>query len=256
MRMSGRFCQPSARMAPVDGSPMTGAVSRPGEEVLEDAVLDQHGPLRGDAFVVEAERAEPAGQGRVGDDGDLVAAVPELPAVVGREERRSGVRLLHAEDAVELDGVADRFVHLEDDLRRVEDDGRHLARAFGRPQQRDGLAGDALRLLREAQRADVLVPGGPDMAPKRVGKGPTLHLAVADRGELDAAARVDDRLLDGRALAGREVRAATVEVDHGLGERHALHRLPEAAGLHQQRDLLVQVDQERVLLQRGSPTWP
>ena len=28
IRMSGRFCQPSARMAPVDRPPMTGAVSR------------------------------------------------------------------------------------------------------------------------------------------------------------------------------------------------------------------------------------
>jgi hypothetical protein len=222
-------------------------------EVLEDAVLDQDGPLRRHALVVVRERAEPAGQCRVGDDRHLVASVAKCAPVLGREERRAGVRLLHAEDAVELGGVPDRLVHLQDHLRRVEHERRDLARALGCPQQVDGLAADALGFLCQAEGADVFVAGCPDMAAKRVRERPPLHLALADGGRLETAARVDDRLLDGRSVARGEVRAAPVEVDGGLGERHALHALRAAAGFHQQRDLLVQVDQERILLERRFP---
>jgi hypothetical protein len=116
--------------------------------------------------------------------------------------------------------------------------------------------GHALGFLRQAQGADVLVSRGADVAAERIGERAPLHLAVADRGDLDAATGVHDGLLDGRALAGGEVRAAPEQIDGGLGERDALDGLAPPAGLHQQRHLLVEVDQERVLPHRRGPGAP
>ena len=84
MRISGRWCQPSARMAPVDARPrrVTGAVSRLEMKFWKMPSVDERDALRGDALVVVAERPEAARDRGVGDDRDQRAAVPQLPAVV------------------------------------------------------------------------------------------------------------------------------------------------------------------------------
>src|SRR5207253_7729588 len=79
------------------------------------------------ALVIPAEAAEPAGRGRVRVDVDQLAAVPEVVKLVERQEGGSGERRLHAQHAVELDGMSARLVDLLRELAGF-DDHRHLTR--------------------------------------------------------------------------------------------------------------------------------
>ena len=71
---------------------------------------------------------------------------------VGREEARAGVGGLAPEHAVELDGVADRLVHLEARAARRQDQRGAPGRAGGRRQQGDGLLGHARRVADQVER--------------------------------------------------------------------------------------------------------
>ena len=84
---------------------------------------------RGDALVVPAERAEPAGRGRVGGDVHELRAVAQRAEIGRAHEARPGVGGLGPVDPVELGRVADRLVHLELHLLGVEDDGGDAGRA-------------------------------------------------------------------------------------------------------------------------------
>ena len=111
----------------------------------EKAVRDDGRALRGNAFVVVGERAE-AGAVRepgVGDHVDDVGAVLQLSQLIHGEKTHAREIRFHAEDAVELDGMADGFVNLQPELRAAQN---NRALAFGALRggvQRDGLLGDA-----------------------------------------------------------------------------------------------------------------
>ena len=209
--------------------------------------------LRRDALVVVRERPDAPGERGIGGDVHELAPVAKLPAVLRMDEGGARVGLLHPEDAVELDGVTDRLVHLELHLAAVEHQRRDLARALLRGQQLDGLRARPLRLVDEAEPPDVLPPRGGDVAPEGVGERTTLDLALAERRRLDPAARLHGRLIEGGSLAGREARAAAKQVQRRLRERDALDPLHPPARLHQQRDLLLERNVEGVLLHRGVP---
>ena len=65
--------------------------------------------------------------------------------------------------------MADRLVDLEFHLPAVQDQGGDLAGTLGRVQQVDGLAADALGLLDQPERADVLPARRLDVTTERVG---------------------------------------------------------------------------------------
>ena len=98
------------------------------------------------ALVVEAERAERARDRRVDGDVHQLRAVPHRAELGEVEPRRAGVRRLPAEDAVELDGVADRLVDLQRQLLGAEDQRRLAARARRGGQQLAGLRADPGRV--------------------------------------------------------------------------------------------------------------
>ena len=120
-------------------------------------------------------------------------------------------------------------------------------------QELDGLGRRPLGLLDQPQLLDVLPPGGRDVPAERVRERPALHLALADRDGLDPGAGLHRGLLDRGALARREPRPAAEQVDPSLGEREPLNGLHPPGRLHQQRDLLLERDVERVLLHRRVP---
>ncbi len=138
---------------------MEAAVSRFDEIAGEKPVGDDRRALRGDAFVVVAEGAEAGAvlEARVGDDVDDIRAVSQLAQLFGREETHAREIRFHAQDAVELDGMADGFVDLQAELRAIEDDRALPFGALRGGMQRDGLFGDALRVADKVERFDQLV---------------------------------------------------------------------------------------------------
>src|SRR5580704_15000017 len=81
----------------------------------EQAVADDIGGLRGHAFVVEGERAEPRTvfRPRVANHVHDLGAVAQAAQLVEREEAHAGVVGFAAQDAVEFDRMADGFMYLQ-----------------------------------------------------------------------------------------------------------------------------------------------
>ena len=88
--------------------------------------------LRGHALVVEGEGAQAGAvlQARVADHVDDFRAVAQVVQLVEREEAHAGVVGFAAQDAVELDGMADGLVDLQAELRAVEDQVEFALRAL------------------------------------------------------------------------------------------------------------------------------
>ena len=117
-----------------------------GEVADEHAVLDEVEALRGHAVVVERERADRAGDGRVGDDVHEVRAVAEVAEHRRLQERAAGERDLQAHGAIELGGMAARLVDLQRELRGADDEVEAAGGRFRRGEQRQRLVADLQRL--------------------------------------------------------------------------------------------------------------
>jgi hypothetical protein len=84
---------------------------------------------------------------RIAHHVDDLRAVAQSIELIEREEAHAGVIRLRAQDAIQLDGVADGFVNLQPQLRAIENQIElALGTLVGRVQS-DGLFGDA-RLIR------------------------------------------------------------------------------------------------------------
>src|SRR5439155_19254686 len=132
-------------------------------------------------------------------------AVAERAEPVRREERRAGEGGLGTERAVELDGVAARLVHLQEQLRAPDHHrGAHVLRALLRGEERDRFLRDPRRVRDEVEALDELPARLVLRASAGGGIRADLLLAVADGLRRDAAARLEEGLLDVRALARDE----------------------------------------------------
>ena len=96
----------------------------PGQHPGPDPVPDDVLRRRRRALVVVPERAERAGQRRVGGDRHEVGAEPQRPELGQVQPGRPGVRGLPAEDPVQLGRVPDRLVDLQRHLLAAEDQRR------------------------------------------------------------------------------------------------------------------------------------
>src|SRR5262249_60189651 len=112
----------------------------------------------------------------------------------GREERGAGWGDLLAEGAVELRRVAARFVDLQRELRRVEDEGARAARAGRGLKELERLLADARRVAREVERGDELVAGAIDAAVVVHRPAARRDLVAVGDDELDAGAAADHPL--------------------------------------------------------------
>src|SRR5579872_1427383 len=98
-----------------------GSLSR-GHIADEQAGADDVGPMRGHAFIVERESAEAGAVlgARIANHVDQVRSVAQLAELIEGEKTHARIIGLTAEDAVELDGVADRLVNLQGQLRAIQ----------------------------------------------------------------------------------------------------------------------------------------
>ncbi len=142
-----------------------------------------------------------------------------------------------------------RFVHLQVQLRRIEDDGEPAARALRGGEQRHGLVGQRLGPIGEAEGADELVAGGVPAA-ARIGVRPALVLVAIDRVRLDRRTDVGDGLLGVAPVRRRECLPFALRRVHRLGERDALHPRRGLVCRQEVADLALERDLERILLHR------
>src|ERR1022692_2751059 len=89
----------------------------------ELASADDIGGLRGHAFIVESESAETGAvlKASVADHVDDLGAIAQVVELIEGEKAHAGVVGFAAEDAVELDGMADGFVNLQAELDGMAD---------------------------------------------------------------------------------------------------------------------------------------
>ncbi len=125
----------------------------------ELAVANDVGRLRGNAFVIESERAHAGAvlDASVANRVDQFRAVAQVIQFVEREKAHARVVGLRTEHAIELDGMADGFVHLQSELAAIQD---QIEAAFGAligRVQRHGLLGHARRVLQQCQFVDQLI---------------------------------------------------------------------------------------------------
>ncbi len=158
---------------------------------------------------------------RVGDDVDDVGAVAELAELVQSEEAHAGEVGFHAEHAVELDGMADRFVNLQAELGAFEDDGALAFGTHGGLVQRGGLFGDLRRVAHQVQRFDQLVAGELMLAAETGGIGALLNFVSGKTHGHDARAGVHLQLMNPRADRGGVPLLDAAELHGSFGERDA-----------------------------------
>src|SRR5207253_396272 len=113
---------------------------------------------------------------RVGRDRNLGRAVLQVIEFFGRHEAGARIGRLHAEDPVELCGMAARLVDLERRLAGIENERLDATGALRRAQQRDRLFCDPARVPVELERRDVLVAGRPLVPAERIRVRPVLDL--------------------------------------------------------------------------------
>ncbi len=97
-----------------------------------------------------------------------------------------------------------RFVNLQCQLRRVEDECSNSAGALRCGQQCNRFRGDARRVFDQLHRFDELVALCGLLPSDGIGVRPRLYFVLAHRGDLDAAATLDDFLLDETPLRAGE----------------------------------------------------
>ncbi len=132
---------------------------------------------------------------------------------VRSDEAAAGVIALVAEDAVQLQRVADAFVDLKHHLRGHQQHVGGSRRALRRLQQRQRLAHDALGVIGKADDLELLesaLPGDMTLA-----VGSMLTLGTVSRHHRQSGAQVAVRLLDARAGAGEQQAVAVRGVDGG-----------------------------------------
>ena len=124
----------------------------------------------------------------VSDDVDDIGRVAQFAQFFKREKTHAGEVRLHAQHAVELDGMADGLVDLQPELRALENNGAFPFRALGGSVQRQGLLGNALAMAGQIERLHELVAGKLMLAAEAVGVRALLNFVVGKAGSDDAGA--------------------------------------------------------------------
>ncbi len=96
-------------------------------------------------------------QPRIGYHVDDFRAVPQVVQFVQREEAHAGVIRFGAQHAIQFDGMADRFVDLQPELRAVENEIEHAFWTLIGGVERHGLFGDTRRVFEQPHLIDQLI---------------------------------------------------------------------------------------------------
>src|ERR1022692_1971644 len=193
----------------------------------EQAIADDVSRLRGHAFIVEGERAEAGAvlRPRVANHVHDFGAVAQAAQLIEREEAHARVVGLAAQDAVELDGMADRLVDLQAQLRAVEDEVELALGALIGAVQRHGFFGDARGVPDQVPLVDQLVALKLMLPAEGIRIRALLDLAVfvGQRRVADAAEVAG--LIDQAAERGGEDLAAALEAHGAFGGARSSWRL-------------------------------
>src|SRR6266576_118451 len=137
----------------------------------EFAIFDDVRALRGNAFVVVSKGAEPLAvvEPRVGDNIHNARSVLQVVQLVEGQKTRAGEIRFLTKNAVQLDGMADRFMNLQAELAAAEDEGADLFRALRRGMKRGGLFRDARRVSHQIERFNEFVTFERMLAAKTIG---------------------------------------------------------------------------------------
>ena len=225
----------------------------------QDAVAHQVPALGLHALVVVADRAEAAGLGLVGEEGDDVAAPAEAGiALVQRGEAGAGVVGFVAEHAVQLQRVANVLVDGQEQIGRVQHQvvlaGLHrrrlqfLARvAGGRNGVLDRVVGiavgsDATGQLHLAARIAVEELIAHAHRRGQAGAGAESAAGLVDGGGGERQPDAVDVLVDERAVAGGEV---LLFVDQEQGGIDVVGARIQRSGIEGQQQLDLVLDRHR-----------
>src|SRR6266481_722796 len=116
-----------------------------GEIAAELPIFNDVGALRRDSLVVvgEGSKARTVVQPRVGDDVHDIRGVTKLVELIERKKAGPGEIGFLTENAVEFEGMANRFVNLQTKLAGAEDDGAGFFRTLRGRMQRGGFLRDS-----------------------------------------------------------------------------------------------------------------
>src|SRR4029077_8954725 len=156
----------------------------------EKAALNDGSALRGDAFVVVAEGAEAGAvlDAGVSDDVDDLRGIAQGAELVQGEKAHAGEIRFHAEDAVELDGMADGFVNLQAELAAFKNDGARALGTLRGLMQSDRFLGNRAGVADEVHGFDGLVALEGVLAAEAIRVGALLDFVVGKAGGDDAGA--------------------------------------------------------------------
>ncbi len=194
------------------GQPRARLRNRAAERSLQDAVLDHVHFLGLRALVIPAVARELLRAGRVERDVQQIGTVAIGAEHVGCDEGRAGVVALVAEDAVELERMADRLVDLQDHLVGQEQHVHRAARAVRRGDELECLGGQPPAGADEAEAREDFVAAllaYAAIAVQRAG----LRVAVRVRGDRDPREQEAVTLDDIAASAGDQAMRCRAHVD-------------------------------------------
>src|SRR5215471_5400037 len=146
------------------------------EIATKPAVLDDVNALRRHTFVIVAKSAEAGtvfGAG-VSDDVDDGRGIAEMIQLIDAEKTSAGKVGFRAEDAVEFDRMADRFVNLEAELATAQDYRAGFCGALWGGVKRDRFFRNLRRVLEKLERLDEFVAAEDVLSAEAVGIGTLL----------------------------------------------------------------------------------
>ncbi len=228
--------------------PRAGQRDAAAQRPQQEAAFDQHLAPRGLAVVVETETREFLAPRRVVTDVEQRAAVSVATEQVERDEAGAGEVALVAEDAVELQRVADALVDLQHHLVRHQQHRHRARRAVRRHCERDRLSGETGAVGQQTRRLDHLVAALAAETVVLAAAGTRLGLA-GDGGDGAQVRHGVAESLEGVAavagqqplLGGRQRRLGSAVDDAGVDA----HR---AAGVGEQRDAVGDRGRQRLLV--------
>ena len=171
--------------------------------------------LGGRAVVVESVARELFGPSRIEGDVEQLRAVAIAAEHVGRDEARSGEVALVAEDAIELQRVADRFMDLQHHLVGREQRVHPARRAIRRGEELESFFGDPAAAVGEAEAVEDLDAALLADAAMAVQRAP-LGDAVGVRGHGERREHEAEALQDVAARAGDQALPRVADLDQRL----------------------------------------
>src|SRR5207248_4429 len=218
--------------------------------------FDDVGALRGNPFVVVSKSAQALAviKPRVSDDVHDGRGVLKFVQLIESQKARAGEIGFLAEDTVQLDGVANRFVNLQAELAGTQDKRADFFRALRGRMERGGFFGDDGSISHQIERIDEFISLESMLAAKTIRIRSLLNFLALKRSSGNATAGNHSPLVNARTDGGSEPGIDLAELHVRFREGHAFYAAHFGVGSEQQGELRFKRDFERVFAERALPT--